>query len=166
MQAVKLCAPYHAIDAGRQALSVADGRSVFKVYFIDIVGRPDPTRTEWAHCGIRKDDFLARLAHAPGVEGVGFVTAFAHITKVFRVAPANENVIDVRAFNTRDLSPLDLARPEGYVEFACLAEAVIGADEFRFWADAPTVADYQGRWSNWADGRIARNDKLRAYWPS
>lgn len=163
---IKPCATYHAVDAGRKMLPSADSRSLFKVYFVDIVGRPDPTRTEWARCGIRKADFLAGLARAPGVEGIGFVTAFPHITKVFRISPANENVIDVRGYGTRDLAPLDLARAGGYVEFACLAEAVIAADEFRFWAEAASVAEYRGRWSSWADGRIARNDKLRAYWPA
>jgi len=141
----------------------ADGRSAFKVYFIDIIGRKDPSRTVWAQSGIDRADFLARLARADGVEGVGFVTAFPHITKVFRFGPNPEIVLNVRAWRTEDFSPLSLERGEEYVEFACLAEAIIAADEFRFWAEAPSVEAYLARWCDWAEAPILDHAKLRRY---
>jgi hypothetical protein len=164
MLTIKPCNTYHAVLSGKEMCRPAGGRSAFKVYFIDIIGRKDPARTVWAHSGIDRADFLARLARADGVEGVGFVTAFPHITKVFRHGPEAEVVMNVRAWNTRDLAPISLARSQDYVEFACLAEAVIAADEYLFWADARTVEEYLTRWSPFADGPIARNDKLLEYW--
>lgn len=160
----KPCNTYHAVLSGKNMARGADGRSVFKVYFVDIIGRKDPTRTVWAQSGISKDGFAKSLAATEGVEGVGFVTAFPHITKVFRFGPEAETVLNVRAWNTRDLAPLDLKRSAGYVEFACLAEAAIAADEYRFWSEAETVAAYLDRWSAWSQGPVARHDKLAAYW--
>lgn len=164
MQPLKPANPYHAAIVGRDLLNGADSRSAFKVYFVDIVGRADPTRTEWAKCGLRKEDFLTALARTDGVEGVGFVTAFAHITKVFRFGPESEIVMNVRAWHTQGLAPLDLDRSDGYAEFACLAEAKLAADEFRFWAQAESVTSYLATWSDYAGGHIAVRDKLVRYW--
>ena len=61
------------------------------------------------------------------VKGIGFVTAFPHVTKVFRFAPSAETVLHVRAFHTADLTPMELARENGYLEFACYAEAALAA---------------------------------------
>ncbi|HOQ61853.1 MAG TPA: hypothetical protein PKZ08_14600 [Vicinamibacterales bacterium] len=164
MLTVKPCNTYHAVLSGKALCRRADARSAFKVYFIDIIGRKDPARTVWAQSGLDRADFLARLAGTEGVEGVGFVTAFPHITKVFRHGPEAEVVMNVRAWNTRDLAPLSLGRGQDYVEFACLAETLIAADEHLFWADARTVEEYLARWSPFADGPVARHDKLLEYW--
>jgi len=64
------------------------------------------------------------------VEGIGFVTAFPHITKVFRFGPEAETAMNVCAWDTRSMAPIGLGRSQGYVEFACLAEAAIAADEY------------------------------------
>ena len=164
MKPIKPCNTYHALSAGRESLRLADGKSAFKVYFVDIIGRPEPAQTVWAASGIDRGAFLVLLAQGEQVEGIGFVIAFPHITKVFRFGPEAETVIHVRAFDTRSMAPLDLGRSDGYVEFACLAEALIAADEYRFWAEVVSVEAYLERWSDFADGPLAHNDKLRRYW--
>jgi hypothetical protein len=62
------------------------------------------------------------------------------------------------------MTPLDLGRSDGYAEFACLAEAVLAADEFVMWAKAASVADYLAQWSCYAGGPVASRDKLTCYW--
>ncbi|MCP5156256.1 MAG: hypothetical protein H6983_18935 [Ectothiorhodospiraceae bacterium] len=160
---VTACSPYHAVSAGRSVIRMADGRSVFKVYYVDIIGRDDPTRYEWALASQDKATFEARLARLD-LEGVGFVIAFPHIAKVFRFAPSAETVVHVRAFRPLDMAPLDLAREDGYVEFACLAEALVAADEYAAWAAAPDVATYLGRYARFEDAPIVDCAKLATYW--
>ena len=164
MLPVKSCNPYHGIVSDRAVFRGNDGKSVFKVYYVDIVGRADPSRTEWAHCGLGKDEFLASLEGTECLEGVGCITAFAHITKAFRFGPEAEIVMNVRAWSTQGMAPIDLGRSDGYVEFACLAEAMLAADEFRFWAECETVAEYLARWSDYTDAPVLSNSKLREYW--
>ena len=95
---------------------------------------------------------------------MGFVTAFPHVTKVFRFGPHLETVLDVRGVRTPDISEYPLARGDGTFEFACLAEALIAADEYGFWASAADVGEYLGRWSGFASGRIVDPGKLGRYW--
>ena len=160
----KPCNPYHAVVRSREALRGPDGRSVFKVYLVDIVGRTDRKRTEWSRSDLASASVLETLRTCPGIEGVGFITLFPHVTKVFRFGPEAEIVLNVRGWNTRDLSHMDLTRSDGYVEFACLAEAALAADEYAFWAEAETVEDYVVRWSAWSDGPVRTPDKLQVYW--
>lgn len=164
MLPVGRCDSYHAARSGEDVFRGKDGKSVFKVYYVDIIGRSDPSRTVWAECGRTRESFLSGLAETEGVEGVGFVTAFPHITKAFRFGPERETILNVRAWTTADMSPIDLGRGEGYVEFACLAEALIAGEEYAFWAEADSVEAYLEKWSRFQDGPIARNDKLSAYW--
>ncbi len=163
MEPIKPCNTYRARTSGNRLLAMPDGKSVFKVYFVDIVERKEPERFEWSLCGRTQDECLAVL-EASGIEGIGFVVAFPHITKVFRYGPGMETVINVRAFNTDGLEPLSLDRGEGFMEFACLAEAIIAADEYLFWARATSVEDYLKEWSSHDDGPIADNSKLKRYW--
>jgi hypothetical protein len=153
--------PYDARSSGTRKLSFPDGRSFFKVYFLDIVGRQNPERYEWDRCPLSRDGFLAALPRV--AEGVGFVTAFPHVTKIFRFGPYAETVLDVRGVRTADLSEYPLARGDGTFEFACLAEALIAADEYTFWAAAADVGEYLGRWSPFTSGRIADPGKLGRY---
>jgi len=157
------CRTYHSQTEGRALLRMADGLSVFKVYYLSLIGRTERARYEWGQSTFGTTDFEA-LFQRGTFEGVGFVTAFPHITKVFRYAPTMETVLHVTAFNTRDLSPLNLGREEGYMEFACLAEAVIAADEYRAWANALTVGDYLRSHSPFKDGPIIDPAKLFRYW--
>jgi len=139
-----------------------DGVSAFKVYYLSLVGRDEPARYEWEHCARSPDDFAARL-RAAGWDGVGFITAFPHLTKIFRFAPAVETVLHVRAFATADFAPLELERDDGYLEFACYAEAAIAADEYHAWAAAHTVEEYLGYFSPFTDGPVVSHAKLAAY---
>ncbi|MBI3948164.1 MAG: hypothetical protein HY321_19760 [Armatimonadetes bacterium] len=159
MEKIKPCNSYIGRPAGTEMLRLADGRSALKVYFIDIPGRSTPERFEWDRCGRPRAGLVEALAGA-GVEGIGFVTAFPHITKVFRFGPNPETVLHVRAYRTEDLADLPLERGEGYVEFACLAEAIIAAEEYRFWAAARSVAEYLDRWCDWPESPIVDHGKL------
>ncbi len=164
MQSINPCSTYHAVLNGRSLCRPADGKSAFKVYFIDVIGRKEPARTVWALSGMLTEDFPARLARAEGVEGIGFVTAFPHIAKVFRFGPEAETVMNMRAWDTRSMSPIGLGRSQDYVEFACLAEAAIAADEYNVWARTRTVEEYLQQWSAFTDGPVTRHDKLLEYW--
>ena len=57
---------YDARISGMRLVRRPDGRSAFKVYFIDIVGRSDPARYEWDRCPTGRDAFLAALAARRG----------------------------------------------------------------------------------------------------
>ena len=138
-----------------------DGRSSFKLYRLDLVGRANPERYQWPASGL---DPAELQRHLKLFEGLGFVTSFPHITKVFRFDPGAETVLIVRAFRTTGFEALDIGRPEGYVEFACLAEALIASDEYRLWAKAPTVEGYLGSWSRFRAGAIRDHAKLRRHW--
>ena len=161
---VKPCRTYHAKISGRELLRGGDDKTALKIYYVDIIGRPPPSRTVWANCGLTQEAFIKRFGATDGVDGIGFVTAFPHITKLFRFGPENEICMNVRAWDTKTMADIDLSRSQGFVEFACLAEAALAADEFAFWAESETVEDYLARWSNYADGPIASNSKLLSYW--
>jgi len=159
---VSPCRTYHSNTVDHTLIEMPDGKSVFKVYYISIVGRDDPTQYEWGRCAVTRPAFET-LVRRSGWQGVGFITAFPHITKVFRFAPAMETVLHVRAFNTGDLSPLSLEREDGYVEFACYAEAAIAADEYHAWACVATVATYRRYRSPFVDGKVRSHRKLAEY---
>jgi len=164
MQPINPCNTYHAVLSDKELLRLGDGKSVFKIYFIDIIGRKESVCSVWAESGMQPKDLPARLTHIEGVEGVGFITAFPHITKVFRFGPEAETVMNVRAWSSRDLAPSSLNRSQNYIEFACLSEAAIAADEYTAWARNPTVEEYLQQWSSFADGLIVRHNKLLEYW--
>ena len=157
------CQTYQAVTNRRNLLRMPDGRSAFKIYFTSIIGRDKPDSYEWPSCPLTFDQFEENLK-CSGLLGVGFVTAFPHIAKVFRFSPANETILNVRAFKSPDFSDLGLARDNGFVEFACLAEALIGADEYMAWANSKSVEAYLQFWSTHSDMPVVRNTKLAEYW--
>ncbi|NUP99292.1 MAG: hypothetical protein HUU35_05490 [Armatimonadetes bacterium] len=157
---VQPCNTYAARPAGTSLYRV--GQSVFKIYYVDIYGRQHPERFEWDRGELSRETVAQRLAEQE-LAGVGFVVAFPHIVKVFRYAPEAEILVFVRAFRPADGTEIPLARGEGYVEFACLAEALIAADEYRAWAAAKSVEAYLDSWSDWADAPIVDHAKLRRY---
>ena len=156
------CNPYHAIIEDCRNLQLADGKSIFKVYFVSIVDRPTPEKFQWNLNSLTKDQAMDWL-RSLDLEGIGFITAFPHITKIFRISPQNETLVNVAAFNTQTGQPLSLERPEGYTEFACLAEAVIATEEFKAWAEAQNVADYLAFTSTAKDEPVRSNHKLADY---
>ena len=160
---VEKCSPYHAVIEDVRQLCQPDGKSVFKIYYVSIVGRDNPARFEWSHTPLSKAQFEANF-QAGGHEGIGFVTAFPHITKVFRYAPKAEILMLVKAYNTQTGQDINLDRGEKYMEFACLAEAIIAAAEYRFWGEAATVQDYLAQTAALEDAPIHVHDKLKTYW--
>ena len=160
---VETCGSYHGVIENMQPVRLADGKSAFKVYFVSIEGRPEPARFEWSKTAMTKDDFL-KAFEARGVEGVGFVTAFPHITKIFRYNPKSEVIQTVKAYNTVTGADINLDRGEGFMEFACLAEAIIAAGEYRLWAQAATVEEYLAASLPMERADIIRENKLKAYW--
>lgn len=160
---IAACKPYHARLAGKKLLRMPDGRSVFKLYFLSIVGRDQPERYEWQRSPLRPEAFEQKLLSAP-LSGVGFIIAFPHVCKVFRFSPQGETTLDVLEFNTPDLSARDSTRGDGSHEFACYAEAVIAADEYLAWAAAASVTAYLESFSAAEDFPVAENQKLARYW--
>lgn len=157
------CRPYHAQTIGQSVLRMPDGRSVFKVYYISVIGRDKPEVFEWQHCPHTRGEFEKTFL-AGSHEGIGFVIAFPHVAKIFRFSPATETVMDVREFHTEGMRSMDCSRGDGFHEFACYAEAAIAADEYRAWARAATVEEYLAFRSTAADFPVASNTKLAAYW--
>jgi len=160
---IATCRPYHAQTIGQSVLRMPDGRSAFKVYYISVIGRDKPEVFEWQHCPRTREDFEKTFL-AGSHEGIGFVIAFPHVTKIFRFSPAMETIMDVREFHTEGMRQMDCSREDGYHEFACYAEAAIAADEYRAWARAATVEEYLAFRSPAADFPVASNTKLAAYW--
>ena len=159
---VKPCRPYHSKMIQKTWLRRPGNQSIFKLYFFSLIGRDEPERYEWDRASMTPAMFEANLRQmAP--EGIGFITAFPHLTKIFRFAPSAETLLHVRAFHTRDLTPLDLKRDDNYMEFACYAEAIIAAEEYRKWAEAKTVSDYLKTLSDFPDGPVVSHTKLAAY---
>lgn len=160
---IEPCNTYHGILDGFQLLRKQPGLSAFKIYYCSIIGRSLPERFEWQQSALTCDQFTERFA-ASDLAGVGFVIAFPHIVKVFRFAPKNEVLQHVCALNPQTWEPIGLDRGEGYTEFACYAEAIIAADEFRYWAAATSVEEYLATRTHAVDYPIVCNSKLRAYW--
>lgn len=157
------CRTYHAQTVGGSLLPMPDGKSVFKVYYISVIGRDKPELYEWRRCPRTHADF-ERAFVAGNHEGVGFVIAFPHVTKIYRFSPDGETILDVREFDTDGMADRDCSRSGGYHELACYAEAILAADEYRAWAKAATVDEYLASRSDAADFPVASNAKLAAYW--
>jgi hypothetical protein len=160
---ITACRAYHGQCVGRSLLRMPDGKSVFKVYYISVIGRDTPERFEWARSPRTPADFEAAFL-AGSYQGVGFVLAFPHVTKIFRFSPGGETVLDVREFHTEGMRPMDCSRGEGFHEFACYAEAAIAADEYDAWARAERVEEYLASRSQKADFPVVSHTKLGAYW--
>jgi hypothetical protein len=157
------CRTYHAKTVGRGVLRMPDGKSVFKVYYVSVIGRDRPELYEWQRYPGTTAVF-ERVFVAGGHEGIGFVIAFPHVTKVYRFSPEGETILDVREFNTEGMTVRNCSRSDGYHELACYAEAAIAADEYRAWGDSATVDDYLAFHSDAADFPVVSNTKLAAYW--
>ena len=74
-----------------------DGKSVFKIHYISIMGRDKPELYEWEHSPFTQLDF-EQFFLSGAHEGIGFVTAFPHISKIFRFSPYADQ--QVRAADT------------------------------------------------------------------
>lgn len=157
------CRTYHARRVGRTLLKMPDGKSALKVYYLSIIGRDKPELFEWERCAISPEEFERRLLQS-AFEGIGFATAFPHVTKLFRFSPFAETVMDVLEFSTADLNRLDCSRADNWHEFACYAEALIAAEEYAAWAQSSTVEQYLAFVSPSNSFPIVNHAKLSAYW--
>ena len=162
MQILK-CKTYHARTVAQSLLQKSDGKSVFKIYYVSIIGRDKPEEFEWDHCHYSQDDFEKKFLSG-NHEGIGFVTAFPHISKVFRFSPFAETILDVREFHTVNMQPKDCSRNDGSHEFACYAESAISADEYEAWANATTVDEYLLFRSSKTEFPVVSHIKLARYW--
>ena len=160
---IKQCRMYHAHTIEKNILRMPDQKSIFKIYYLSIIGRDTPELFEWEHCLYTQANFEQKFLLGKH-EGIGFVIAFPHIVKIFRFSPYNETVLDVREFHTVDMQSKDCSRDDGSHEFACYAESVISADEYEAWANATTVKDYTAFRCRKTDFSIASNMKLTTYW--
>jgi hypothetical protein len=160
---LKTAKPYHAKLAGRSVIRMPDGKSVFKIYYLSMLGRDNPSRYEWEANPFTRENFEDSFSSGD-FEGIGFITAFPHITKVFRFSPYTETVLDVREIDTRLGKDLDVSRPDGSHEFACYAEIIIAALEMAAWAQAPDVQSYLSFRMNVTEFDIQNNSKLADYW--
>ena len=157
------CRPYHARTVGQSVIHMPDGKSVFKIYYLSVIGRDKPELFEWEYAPQTMEEF-EKVFLSSGIEGIGYVTAFPHITKVFRFSPVAETVVDVSEFNTPTMSPKDCSRGDGTHEFACYAEAAIACEEFDAWAEASSVKEYLTFRCTRIDYPILNHEKLAAYW--
>jgi len=154
---------YYGVFENARLVSMPDGKSAFKVYFFSITGRPSPETFEWAKNPLSQEAYLKHFQECCQ-EGIGFVTAFPHITKVFRYFPKAEILMTVAAFRTQTWTPVNLDKGDGFMEFACLAEARIADAEYRAWAKAATVEEYLAQMACLDDSPIVVKDKLKNYW--
>jgi hypothetical protein len=160
---ISTCRPYHAKTVGQNLLQMPDRKSAFKVYYLSIIGRDKPEQYEWEHSPWTQDSFEKTFL-AGNYEGIGFVTAFPHVTKIFRFSPYSETILDVTEFSTRDMQLKDCSRADKSHEFACYAEALIAADEYRAWAKAKTVEEYLSFRCSTTDFPVISNTKLAEHW--
>lgn len=157
------CNSYHAQTVGQNLLKMPDGKSVFKVYYLSVIGRDRPEQYEWRHSPFTPADFEETFLGGRH-EGIGFVIAFPHVAKIFRFSPYKETILDVSEFHTQDMRLRDLSRGDGSHEFACYAEAEIAAAEYGAWARAETIEDYLAFRCGQVDFPVVSHMKLMAYW--
>jgi hypothetical protein len=152
--------PYHSIVVKKEAITISRA-AVFKLYFISIIGREDRKKYEWEFSPYTMQGFLQQFP-GRGLEGIGFIVAFPHVTKVFRFGPRPETNLHALAFETPTWKPISLDR-DGWSEVACAAEMDIGADEFRFWAESAGVEEYLKKFSERGAVAIKNHNKLEKY---
>lgn len=162
MQIAK-CRLYHARTFKQSLLRMPDGKSVFKIYYISIIGRDTPEKFEWERAPHAQAGF-EKLFLSGNHEGMGFVTAFPHITKIYRFSPYAETILDIGEFHTADMLHKDCSRNDGSHEFACYAESAISADEYEAWAKALTVEEYIAFRCMKTNFPVASNVKMAEYW--
>ena len=158
MVKVKKGNPYTSKVVGKTQIVLEGTKSAFKIYFIDIQGRDDRAKYEWEHCGRTQEQFLEQLRDL-NPEGIGFVTAFPHITKVFQFGPTPETNLYTTAYQTESFEELPLDYNEA-TEVGCAAEILIAAEEFRFWLEAQTVEDYLTKTCDAGDAAFQNHHKM------
>ena len=136
--------PYTSEPSGTAVLG-GDGKSSFKLYFLQILGRADRSRYEWAASRRTKEQTVAQL-RSQSLRGIGFACLFPHITKVFSFGSpegCRETNLYVRAFGGDPLQPISLEYGQS-MEVACAGEMDVASKEFALWQSCSSVEEYLG----------------------
>ena len=160
MDPVKPVNPYTSRPAGTAVLRLPD-KSAFKVYYLDITGRSEPHKYEWAASGRDRDAALQQL-RAAGIAGVGFICLFPHIAKVFFFGECAETNLYAQVFRGDPFEPARLDYARG-VEIACAGEMDIAAKEFALWRQSSSVEEYLAAFVEPETCGFRDHAKLRAY---
>ena len=155
--------PYTSEPSGTAVLRV-DGKSHFKLYFLQILGRAQRSRYEWAATHRSKEQTIAQLK-AQSMLGVGFACLFPHINKVFFFGSSEgcrETNLYVRAFGGDPLQPISLEYGEG-MEIACAGEMDIASKEFALWQNCASVEEYLDKFVNPSICSFENHQKLKSF---
>jgi len=165
MKTIKPCPPYYARLERFTVLNMPDGKSVYKIYYISRLDRDKPELYEWPFSQLTQESFEDSFL-AGGYEGIGFVIAFPHVTKIFQFSADKETILDVKEYITAQMQTREMPKIDGFHEFACLAEALIAAEEYKAWASARSVDEYLAYRCDLMDFPVLSNIKLSEYWPA
>jgi hypothetical protein len=155
--------PYTSEPAGTATLEVG-GKSYFKLYSLQIVGRAQRSKYEWASAGRSKEQTVVQLKEQD-IEGVGFACVFPHITKVFYYGcseTCQETNLYVRVFGGDPLQPISPERGDG-MEIACAGEMDIASKEFALWQRCASVKDYLNKFVNPSICSFENHQKLKSF---
>jgi hypothetical protein len=156
--------PQYTSEPAGTALLNVDGKFYFKLYFLQILGRAQRSRYEWASATRSKAQTVAQLK-AQGIGGVGFVCIFPHITKVFFFGSSGEcreTNLYIRAFGGDPLQPISLEYGEG-IEIACAGEMDIASKEFALWQRCASVEEYLDEFVNPSICSFENHQKLKSF---
>ena len=123
-------------------LDMQNGRVVKGVHFVDIKDAGDPVQCARAYCDSGADE-LALLDITATVEGRATM-----LDVVRRVAAVTTVPFTVG----------------GGINDPKSAEAVLAAAEYRYWAEAETVAEYLTRTAALGETPLRVHNKLKTYW--
>jgi hypothetical protein len=142
MDSTQVSPPYTSELSGTAVLR-AGGKSQFKLYFLQILGRAQRSKYEWAQAKRSKEQTVSQL-ESLSLDGVGFACLFPHITKVFFFGSPEgnrETNLYVRAFSGDPLQQISLEYG-GSMEVACAGEMDIASKEFALWQRCSSVEEY------------------------
>ena len=155
--------PYTSEPSGTAVLT-AGAKSRFKLYFLQILGREDRSRYEWAEARRTKEQTIDQL-RSQSLQGIGFACLFPHITKVFSFGSPDgcrETNLYVRAFGGDPLQPIALEYGQS-VEVACAGEMDIACKEFALWRRCANVEEYLEEFVRPSTCGFADHQKLRRF---
>ena len=135
--------PTYTSEAVKTDLLSTGGKSLLKLYFLQILDRTERSKYEWNFNARSKEEVVFQL-QAQGIDGVGFACIFPHIVKVFLFGSSDgcyETNLYVRAFRGDPLESTSLEYGSG-MEIACAGEIDIAAKEFALWRRCRSVEEY------------------------
>ncbi|UCF99329.1 MAG: hypothetical protein JSV89_07255 [Spirochaetaceae bacterium] len=163
MDSPESSAPYTSEPAGTAVFRL-DEKSQFKLYFLQIIGRVDRSRYEWATARRSKEQTIVQL-RAHSLRGIGFACVFPHIAKVFFFGSSQghrETNLYVRAFGGDPLQPISLEYGES-MEIACAGEMDVASKEFALWQRCSTVEQYLEEFVSPSICCFENHEKLKSF---